>query len=612
MLLWRLEGNIIRLGCMNLHFHRITCKDILFVLFLFMCTSVSSQSDFAPVKEEVEHWYSNIESSAIINKALKSIDFSVQHYSVTGKFSKGILSEGTIAKFYDTSSLVPTLLLEGKVSYQATRLVVEGVKYESRSKNKIYGEFYVYNMDDYSMGYKAKKAGDLKIKCTKPTYLEGLYLECPTIVKLSNEGSSIYVDGKTGGRSYTFFSAVIPEIALNDDDSFDLTQILLCAKDDVLICGKDGSQFTGSVKPINNDGAIGFVFLFGQKSGMTSGPKRISVSYQDGNIIYTQEDDDDNQLLSKQALYVRDNGTLSEMDYWNRGKIYENCYLAQWTYRNGNYFEGSIKSVVTADRISSTATRGVFKYPNGDRFEGDVSSKHVDAFFVDGTTFFADGSNAKGNWLENFKLNNDQWAKVYKCKNPSDAKALAEKLMHSNYYQEYKYSGSIDYFNPKEEHPSSTYAHYVTYNKIRKLYTCRYKPTEDIQLRFAVDDKGFRKWEVIYGYNNKPEFLNQYTWYSNGEVESIKSYYYDTKRIYLSCNFFSDGKLRSAYLYGKDRNGEPILRKSKEAHPTFSGYTCKLYDLNGNYERSIDWEIGEWIWGMAPAQIDFRELKPIE
>ena len=595
-----------------MHLHKITCKGILSVLFPIMSTSATAQSDFDTIKEEVGDWYSNIESSTIANKAQKSIVFSVQHYSVTGKFSKGILSEGTIAKFYDTSSLVPNLLLEGKVSYQATRLVVEGVKYESRSKNKIYGEFYVYNMDDYSMSYKAKKAGDLKIKCTKPTYLEGYYLECPAIVKLNNGVSSVYVDGKTGGRSYSFFSAAIPEIALNDDDSFDLTQILLCAKDEALICRSDGFQFTGSVKPIRKDGNIVFQFLYGQKTGMTSGPKRISLSHHDGNIIYTQEDNDDNQLLSKETMYVRDDGTLSEMDYWDREKIYENCYLAQWTYRNGNYFEGSVKSVVTADRISSTATKGVFKYPNGDRFEGDVSSKYVGPFFVDGTTFFADGSNAKGNWLENFELNNDQWQKVYKCKNPSDAKALAEKLMHSNYYQNYNYSGSIEYFNPKDEHPSSTYAHYVTYNKTRKLYTCRYKPTEDIQLQFAVDDKGFRKWEVIYGYHNKPEFLNRFTWYSNGEIESIKSYHYATKKIYLSCYFFSDGNLRSAYLYGKDRKGEPILRKSKEAHPTLSGYTCKLYDLNGNYERSIDWEIGKWIWGMAPDRIDVNKLKPIE
>lgn len=380
------------------------------------------------------------------------------------------------------------------------------------------------------------------------------------------------------------------------------------------MCWENGILFKGRVKPTpREDGVILFYTLNGQKTGMTAGPKIITVSRENGNIVYTQEDNDDNQLLSKETMYVRDDGTLSEMDYWNTGKIYENCYLAQWTYRNGNYFEGSIKSVVTADRISSTATKGVFKYPNGDRFEGDVSSKSVGVFFVDGTTFFADGSKVKGNWLERFKLNNDQWEKVFKCQNPSDARSLAKRLMRSNYYQEYNYSSSIEYFNPKEEHPSSTYAHYVTYDKIKKCYSCRYKPTdENIQLQFVVDDKGFRKWEIVYGNNNKPEFINDFTWYSNGEIESIKSYHYSTKKIYLSCNFFSDGKLRSAYQYGFSRSGEIILRKSKESHPSFGGYTCKLYDLNGNYERSIDWEIGKWIWGMSPARLEFDKLKPIE
>ena len=590
-------------------------KTLFSALLICTCLSAYSQNEFAIIRDEVNTWYASIESASITSsKTPKTIDFTTQHYSICGIIAKGILCEGTIAKFYETTSLVPDILLEGRVSYQTNRMVVEGIRYikTSTGTNKIYGIFYVYNMGDFSLNYKPKKAGALRIKCSQASYLEGFYLKCPVIVRM-NEKNTVYVDGKTGGRGYSFLSAAIPNITLNDDDSFDIYQILLQAKDDVTTYWENGIMFRGRVKPTpREDGTIIFYILDGQKTRMSTGPKRITVSRENGNIVYTQEDNDDNQLLSKETMFVKDDGTLSEMDYWNRGKIYENCYLAQWTYRNGNYFEGSIKSVVTADRISSTATKGVFKYPNGDKFEGDVSSKSVGAFFVDGTTFFVDGSNVKGNWLEKYKLNSSQWEKVYKCSNPSEAKALAEKLMRSNYYQEYKYSGSIEYFDPKEEHPSSTYADYVTYNKIRKLYSCRYKPTEDIKLRFAVDDKGFRKWEVIYGYNNKPEFLNEFTWYSNGEIESIKSYHYNTKKIYLSCYFFSDGKLRSAYLYGLNQSGEIILRKSKESHPSFGGYTCKLYDLNGNYERTIDWEIGKWIWGMSPSQIDVNKLKPIE
>ena len=88
----------------------------------------------------------------------------------------------------------------------------------------------------------------------------------------------------------------------------------------------------------------------------------------------------------------------------------------------------------------------------------------------------------------------------------------------------------------------------------------------------------------------------------------------------LSCNFFSDGKLRSAYLYDRGNGGENILRKSKESHPTYGGYTAKLYDLNGKYERTIDWSIGEGqgLFGgrynrdMAPKHLKIGELDPIK
>lgn len=603
-------------------------RKLLSVFLICICLSVYSQNEFADIQAEVNRWDSSIEyASAITNKTSKSIDFTAHHYSISGIIAKGILCEGTTVKFYDTASLVPYLLLEGRVSYQTGRLIVVGIRYIETltGTNKIHGTFYVYNMDDFTMNYKPKKAGALRIKSSEASYLEGFYLECPVIVRM-NEKSSVYVDGKTGGRGYSFLSAVIPSITLNDDDSFDIYQLLLQAKDDVTMCWENGIIFKGRVKPTpREDGAIVFYTLDGQKTGMATGPKRITVSRENGNIVYSQDYSEDNKLLSNESLLVRDNGTISEDDYWNWEKIHEFCYLAKWTYRNGNYFEGTIKTVITPNEdtntstISTTATKGVFKYPNGDRFEGDVSSKSVGSFFVDGTTFFADGSKVKGNWLEKYKLNNNQWEKVYKCLNPSDAKALAEKLMHSNSYPEYEYSESIEYFDPSAEKRESTWGRYIIYDKAKKRYTCKYRDSKKTQLEFAVDNKGYRKWEIVFK-NGKPTYINEFTWYSNGVVESIKSYSYDTKKIYLSCNFFSDGKLRSAYQYGRGNTGENILRKSKESHPTFGGYTCKLYDLNGNYERSIDWEIGigeslfggRYVQKMAPAHLIFGELKPIE
>lgn len=627
-------GQLYCLHCMNYHFG-ITQRLFLSTILLSVCLFAYCQNDFMSIYDEVKNWYANIESSSSINpKSPKTVDFSIRHYSITGVISKGILQEGTIAKFYETSSLAPNLLLEGKVSYNSNRLVIDGIKHESTQTgmNKIYGSFYVYNMEDFSMNYKAKKAGDLRIKCQSASYLEGFYLQCPVIVKMLGGTPSVYVDGKTGERGYSFLSAKIPGITLNEDDSFDIFQMLFRAKDDITMCWEDGVVFNGSVKPtMRDDNVIIFNTLTGQRTGMTSGPKKITVSRENGNIVYSQEDNDDNPLLQKEALYVKDNGELAETDYWNVAKIYELCYRAQWTYRNGNYFEGAIKTVITPNEntntsnISSTATKGVFKYPNGDRFEGDVSTKTVSSFFVDGTTFFADGSKVKGNWLEKYKLTSSQWKKIDECQNPSDALALAQKFMRSNYYPEYTYPSEwpdyhkIEYFDPIEEQQYETHDKYITYDKTNKRYSCRYEKTsKHIDLVFTVNEKGYRKWEVIYK-NGTPTYLNEYSWYSNGIVESIKSYHYSTKKIYLACYFFSDGKLRSAYQYGRGNSGENILRKSKESHPTLGGYSCKLYDLNGNYERSIEWKIGtgESLWGqyvqkMAPSHLVFGNLKPIE
>ena len=596
-------------------------KYILLSLLLSTCISVHSQDEFAAIKNEVNDWYAEIASaSTLTSKASRNIEFTAQHYLIDGVISKGILREGTIAKFYAISSLSPNLLLEGRVSYKYNRLVIEGIKYDNTPvrTNKIYGSFYVYNMDDYSMNYKPKKAGTLRIKCSEASYLEGFYLKSPMIVRLQGK-TTVFVDGKTGGRGYSYLSAEIPSIALNDDDSFDMYQILLQANNDVIMCWDDGATFKGRVKPtIGQDSTILFRTLDGQITGRTSGPKKIGISLEKGNIICTQEDNDDNQLLSKEIMYVKDDGTLSEMDYWNINKIYENCYLAKWTYRNGNYFEGSIKSVVTTDRISSAAIKGIFKYSNGDRFEGDLSTKTVGPFFVDGTTYFLDGTKSKGNWLESYKLTKNQLENVYQCQNPSSARALAQKLMKSNYYQEYEYSGILEYFDPSKEDFVFTpllYTIHLTYDKTKKRYSCKYNNDAKIIIEFAVDNKGLRKWEIVYDKNNKPEFINEFTWYSNGIIESVKSYYYRTKKIYLSCNFFSDGTLRSAYQYGPGNSGENILRKSKESHPTYGGFTCKLYDLNGQYERSIRWSIGEALLGGSRqytlSKFDFDKLKPI-
>lgn len=598
-------------------------KFITFLTISWICLSVSSQNNFADIEKEVDSWLQSVNPAYVINtKGYKSIDFTNHNYSIYGNVVKGALCEGTTAKFYDTHSLEPKLLLEGRVSYNAGRLVIEGIRYLATSKgtNAIYGTFYVCNMDDFTINLKPKKADVLRIKNSEVEYLKGLYRDRNFIVRMK-DNNTVFLDRKKEGDSFTYLSANVPNVIINDDGSFDIYQILLQVKDGVTMHWDNGLVFKGKVKtkPIEDD-IIAFLSLEGQK---TLGQYMSSVTLKDGNIVFIQNYDSDNKLLSNESWYVKDNGSISEEDYWNLEKILGHCYLAKWRYRNENYFEGTIKydivlnedSVVTS--ISTTATKGVFKYPNGDRFEGDVSSTTVGPFFVDGTTFFSDGTRENGNWLGKFKLTDPQWQKVYMCSSPSEARKVAQELVYRNNYPEYDSDG-ITYFDPIYETQNTLYKGLMIYDKAKNRFICKNDDSKTI-LEFAVDKKGYRKWEIVYK-NNKPKFINEFTWYSNGVVESIKTYSYDTKKIELSCNFFSDGKLRSAYLYGRGNSGENVLRKSKESHPTYGGYTSKLYDLNGKYERATEWRIGECksLFGgrygeiMAPEHLKIGELKPIK
>ena len=471
-------------------------KLITFITISWICLSVSSQNNFADIEKEVDSWLQSVNPSYAINtKGYRSIDFTNHNYSIYGNVVKGILCEGTTAKFYDTHSFEPKLLLEGRVSYNAGRLVIEGIRYLTTSKgtNAIYGTFYVCNMDDFTMNLKPKKAAELRIKNSGVEYLKGLYRDRNFIVRMKND-NTVFLDRKKEGKSFSFLSADVPNVIINDDGSFDIYQILLQVKDGVTMHWDNGVIFKGKVKtiPIEDD-IIAFLSLEGQK---TLGQYMASVILKDGDIVFSQNyDSDHNKLLSNETWYVKDNGLISEEDYWNLEKILGHCYHAKWRYRNENYFEGTIKynivlngdSVVTS--VSTTATKGVFKYPNGDRFEGDVSSTTVGPFFVDGTTFFSDGTKENGNWLGKFKLTNPQWQKVYKCASPSEARRLAHELMYRNNYPEYDSRG-ITYFDPVLEGRKMLYMGFMIYDKANNRYSCKNNDRNETILEFAVDNKG--------------------------------------------------------------------------------------------------------------------------
>ena len=330
-------------------------KTILTIMSFCFCISAFPQIDFITVAEGL----TTVAASSLLKKKgtakLKTIEFSSQGYTITGYIANGALSEGTNAQFFDISSSVPTLILDGKVAYVANRLVIDGIRYcDTPSGNvKIHGTFYVCNMDDFSMNYKPKKAGKLRIQIS--------------------EVKTFYVENG-------------PDISMK---------------------------------------------LSGQECVLTPNHMQINLVRGNGELIYTAEEPD-NQYLQRLILYVMDNETFSGNDIFDIGMIFKNCSHAKWAYKNGNNFEGTIVSVTNNSSITLTATKGVLNYANGDRFEGNVSAKTVGPFFIEGTTYFDDGTSIKGNWLSEYTLPDYQWAKIYEQKNPSSAKLLAERLMIDN------------------------------------------------------------------------------------------------------------------------------------------------------------------------------------
>ena len=135
-------------------------RNILLFFFCCNCLSILSQTTFDAIDTNVKNWCNQNMSVLVQNsRSPKNIDFPLKHYFIEGVFSKGVLCEGTVVRIYSTSSLEPMLLLEGRVTYKAGRLIINGIKYVNSSVGtvKIYGSFYVYNTDGYSMNYKPKR-----------------------------------------------------------------------------------------------------------------------------------------------------------------------------------------------------------------------------------------------------------------------------------------------------------------------------------------------------------------------------------------------------------------------------------------------------------------------
>lgn len=504
---------------------------------------------FQDIQQHVQKWEEEQMSPlAYAMQGTKHKVITYDSYTIDGYFKGGELRVGTTVSIYETPNAMP--IITGFVESINEGLIIRG-KYQETINNHVcyfYGTFQISNMQNGTMCFKPKKAENISIKKRDIDFYEGIIHEREIIISLESSK---------------------PYMAINSDSE---------------------QQFFKAP-------------------------------------------------ISREVIKTLDFKNLDPLILQTLKNVY---------YKYGGYtFEGDLDSVVIDDdkQIRWVLGTGKFTYPNGDYFNGNIQGTSLGNVFFDGYTVLADGTRLEGMWLEQFNLSTEQlfiataaeypshvWniAKKYE-KQVKEAKRAAEKAQFDKFYIDYKcndvghyniYVG--DYIKTKTLFYAYGYIefNYMTYDKRQDCYWLRniatteelFK-TDNIKGAFAMDENGKFKWVITYKKDKMDKYVREYqieySYYTNGVIQQFKIFSCETKLLVLVCNFFSDGKLRSAYQYGVGNSGENIVRYSKEAHPTWGDYTSKLYDLDGNYERSIQWGIGEGIhkfdnqYFTAPELADF-------
>ena len=159
------------------------------------------------------------------------------------------------------------------------------------------------------------------------------------------------------------------------------------------------------------------------------------------------------------------------LDDGTRASLSTEYTWGSYCWANGQKYEGYFKN----GRFSE----GTLTYTNGDRFKGNLEGKVCGPFYIEGKTYFSDGTQYEGNWLNEFRLKPEQWNQVYSTSTPSDARALAKKLAYSNLYTVYvaEYVQKIYYFNPGTERRDNVYCCCILHDKMLKMYTWKSRLT---------------------------------------------------------------------------------------------------------------------------------------
>lgn len=605
-------------------------KKLIFFTWLSL-TSITlyGQEAYLNLESKIEKWMTSTKQEVIIpiNDSYKTIEFLNYGYSITGYFKKGYVQAGSWITISDNKN---NYKLSGVVLRNSQ---VKGVIEESNGICT-YGVFDVSNHTLGNIINKIKQAQELQITNVQVEYYKGYYNDCPTI--LSMNPASLAIDGKTAGRGYYGFYCPLKSDVVDNIGYKNLKELILTADENCCLQKGDLHKFLGTVKPVLTDtGYIAFMRLEGDEINIPGAAEtKISVK-REGDVvkllrIYKPDDIMVSDELTAPSSLIPDEKLRDIRTFYQN--VIEICSI----FRDGSSYRGKVKVniVDSADGKTFTPkltlTHGTYTFSNGDVFTGNLSGQYYGGIPIDGTMKFADGTEASGNWLKKYNLTQKQANSLISKKFPTTIRGQAKEYQRAAeeraFFETYiKYEtlseyNRIHFFSPDAESLNACYPSYLLYNKKTGYYTCISKKDE-ILLSFKVDNKGQHIVETIYSNteNNKPKYINILTYYSNGKVQSIKSYHYDSRQIYLVVNFFSDGIIKNAYMYDRGNSNKIILRKSKESHPTLGGFTSKLYDLDGNYEKTIEWHIGEWhdlykteYANLNPGVLDLSKFKQIE
>lgn len=580
-------------------------------LLAIIALQANAQTNLEAIRKVTNNWYGNIKSDELPKGAKeKTIDFAAHSYSISGYFSKGTLTEGQIVTIYNTESL-PLILLKGKVSFVANRLYITGVKYDysedcvDECKSETYGTFLVSNSEGMLMQYAPKKAGELSCTLTKLEHYVGEFDSRPVLISVGDKLSeqSIMVGGKKIDETFSLLKAKLPANTITMENYSNFSQFIPLIKDVKPVEFCDGSSFDGSViVKLNDDGHISLIKRYGRLDNPGNHISFVSVYKSGDNKVMHISYATPANNIKQETLTVSANVDFDESELWNNIYYYTHLSTILNEYSNGSKYVGSanVEFEEGSNNPKITLTTGTYTYPNGDYFKGNVSGKKIAGFFIDGTTYLKDGRTFNGNFLSKYNLTYTQISNLSYSSDPTTAIVKAEEYDYSNRYTEYKSKhGSWEgvgvlFFDPERGY--NTYKRPVfglLYSKETNTYSVKDRDNKTV-LEIKIDNSGRHVEEIIYDWKETPKYVNVIESYPDGTAKTIRTYHYDSKELYLGFNYFSDGALRSAYEYRFNDDKKPMLVRSKESHPSFTNsYTCKLYDLNGNYERTINWGIGE-------------------